>query len=70
MQRGGVWKMAKPRKTKKVVTEVKRGDILQGVSFEGDEVVRGVFVVVQFANGVDERIELDQQVTQIIEEES
>lgn len=62
--------MAKPRKTKKVVTEVKRGDILQGVSFEGDEVVRGVFVVVQFANGVDERIELDQQVTQIIEEES
>lgn len=62
--------MAKPRKIKKPVTEVKRGDILQGISFEGDEVVRGVFVVVQFANGVDERIELDQQVTQIIEEES
>lgn len=62
-----MWKVAKWKKTKKPVTGIRRGDVLKGTSFEGDEVVRGVFVVVQFANGVDERFELSDEVTQVEE---
>lgn len=50
------------------MTQLKRGDIVKGTTFKGEEVVRNAFVVVQLSNGVDERHDLNAEVTLIQED--
>jgi len=58
------------KRSKVQASAIRRGQVLEGSEFEGEEVVRSCFVVIQFANGVDERHEMTDMLLVIEEDEN